>query len=360
MSWSGDSEKKRWICRIMAIAFRVARDQTPGIKSQSWVAKYLNRYEDFVKRNWNRDPFDCEMDSRPEQTAQCLSRESRDIIIESLAKEKKSIRGLQKEIERVRGKKKSLSSIHRFLQSIGAKTFHQIPAPKLTEKNVEDRMWFCEFLSEWTSDDFLFLAPSNEFSIYEDRRPNFQNDRMWALHNDDIPQELKIREKSKTARCVGVFLMFRAKRLMWVIEEQGQSWDGKYLRDVVLTRHVIPFLRNPENVLSIKETTFLHDRAPCMSALVTQNLLKANKVDFFGNDEWPEASPDLNACEHLGAIHKDRVEQRLQNTREELLTALTNVLEEMEFDRDLFVSLLESYPTRLEAVRSAGGGHTKY
>ena len=59
-------------------------------------------------------------------------------------------------------------------------------------------MWFCEFLSEWTTDDFLFLAPSDEFFIYEVRRPNFQNDRIWALNIDDIPQELKIRERSKS------------------------------------------------------------------------------------------------------------------------------------------------------------------
>ena len=36
------------------------------------------------------------MDSRPKQTAQCLSQESRDVIVELLAKEKSSIRGLQK------------------------------------------------------------------------------------------------------------------------------------------------------------------------------------------------------------------------------------------------------------------------
>ena len=137
-------------------------------------------------------------------------------------------------------------------------------------------MWFCDFLRDWTSDDCLFLAPSDEFFIYEARRPNFQNDRIWALCIDDIPEELKIREKSKITGCVDVFLMFTAKRLMWIFKEQG-----KYFRDDVLICNVISFLRNSENVLSTIETTFLHDRAPCMSALATQNLLKANKVDFF-------------------------------------------------------------------------------
>ena len=66
------------------------------------------------------------------------------------------------------------------------------------------------------------------------------------------------------------------------------------------------------------------------------------------------------SCEHLGAILKERVEQRLQNAGEDLLLTVANVLEEMEFDHELFVSLLESYPARLEAVRAAAGGHTKY
>ena len=110
--------------------------------------------------------------------------------MDSFAKEKKSIQGLQKEIEKVRGKRKSVSN--RFLQSIGAKTFHQIPNPKLTTKNIENRMQFCDFLNEWASEDFLLLGPSDEFFIYKARRPNFQNNRIWGLCSDDSPQELKI------------------------------------------------------------------------------------------------------------------------------------------------------------------------
>ena len=81
----------------MAIIFRVAKDHPPGTISRSWVVMYLNRSEDIVKRNWNRDPFDCGMDSRPEELGQCLSQESKEIIVASLIK--KSIRELQGEIE---------------------------------------------------------------------------------------------------------------------------------------------------------------------------------------------------------------------------------------------------------------------
>ena len=249
----------------MAITFRVAKSLPPNTISRSWVANYLNRSEDFVKRNWRKDPFECEMDSAPKTSTIILSQESQDIITSFLAKEKKSIRQYQIEIEAVCGKRKSVGAIFNFLHSIGAKPFHQIAAPKLSAKNIEDRMWFCDYLSDWDENDFLFLAPSDEFFIYEERRPNFQNDRVWALQNSDIPEELKIREKSKFPKCIGVFLLFTAKRLMWVIKEKGQSWDGKYFRDVVLVEHVIPFLKNKNNVLSVKDTTFLHDRAPCKS-----------------------------------------------------------------------------------------------
>ena len=278
----------------------------------------------------------------------------------TLAKEKKSIRSLQKDIERIRGKKKSYGAIWNFLHSQGAKPFHQTPAPKLSVKNIEDRLWFCDFLSEWTDDDFLFLAPSDEFYIYEERRPNFQNDRIWALSIDDIPEELKLRSISKHPKCIGIFIMFTAKRMMWVIKEKGASWNGDYFRNEVLALNVIPFLKNRRNVISVKDTTFLHDRAPCMKALATQNMLKANRIDFFGNGEWPGSSPDLNPCENMGAIVKDRVEKRLLVSGEALEEALFHVLSELEYDTELFVSLLESYPSRLTSVREANGGHTRY
>ena len=109
-------------------------------------------------------------------------------------------------------------------------------------------------------------------------------------------------------------MCFTAKRMMWFVKENGQSWDGDYFRGTILIDNVMLFLKNPENVMCPYQTTFLHDRAPRMSALATQHLLRANNIEFVGKSEWPGYSLDLNACENLGAILKDRVESRLALT----------------------------------------------
>ncbi len=51
-----DSVKKGWLSRIMTITLRIPKHLPPGTICRSWVAKTLNRSEDFVKRNWNKDP----------------------------------------------------------------------------------------------------------------------------------------------------------------------------------------------------------------------------------------------------------------------------------------------------------------
>ena len=154
---------------------------------------------------------------------------------------------------------------------------------------------------------------------------------------------------------------------MWVIKERGKSWDGAYFQDVILLKHVIPFLNNPENVLVVGEATFLHDKAPCMRANATQQLLKQHEIDFWGNDIWPGNSPDLNAAENIGAIVKDKVEALMLQEKgpgrystEILRQNLKTVLESLENDTDLFESLLCSYSLRFKEVLKANGGHTGY
>ena len=171
MSLVNDTEKSRWVCRIMAITFRIAKSLPPETISRAWVAKYLKRSEKFVSRNWHKDPFSCEMENEPKTGTIILSQESQDIITSTLAREKKSIRTLQKDIEDIRGKRKSTGAIFNFLHSIGAKPFHQIAGPKTSAKNVDDRLWFCEYLKDWDEDEWrmCFGSPIRFLNIC---RPN--------------------------------------------------------------------------------------------------------------------------------------------------------------------------------------------
>ena len=104
-----------------------------------------------------------------------------------------------------------------------------------------------------------------------------------------------------------------------------------------------------------------------MRANATQQLLKDNNVEFWGNDVWPGNSPDLNPAEHIGAIIKDEVEALMLQEQgqnrysvETLRRNLENVLRSLENRTELFEDLLCSYPSRLNAVRRANGGHTDY
>ena len=364
---TGDSREMCRIDRIVAWTFKIARDLKPGTISRSWVASFLKRSELFVTRNWRNNPYDA-LTEEDEEEQRALSQESKEIIREFLLRPKKqSVRTMVAHVQKKRHKKRSYGTIYNFLKEEKAKAFHMISKPWITELNVANRLDFCEFLRDWDENDFLFLAPSDEFFVYADRKPNSQNDRIWAYSLEDISDEHRIRKKTKFPKCVGIFLCFTARKMMWVLKEQGESWDGPYFRQKILLDTVIPFLQDPENVLSVAETTFLHDIVPCMRAVATQQLLRSNQIDFFDNSQWPGASPDLNVAENMGAILKDRTEEALSQRpsadrlkESVLFEVLNDVLSDLEYDTELFEALLKSYPAHIKAVKEAFGGHTEY
>jgi hypothetical protein len=114
----------------------------------------------------------------------------------------------------------------------------------------------------------------------------------------------------KHQACIGVFIIFTCKRLLWVIKDKGESWTGQYFHDIILTQNVFAVLNNEENVIDPNEVIFVHDKAPCMRANRTQHLLQYNNVKFWGYDIWPGNSPDLNVTEHIGPVIKDEFDKK--------------------------------------------------
>ena len=88
---------------------------------------------------------------------------------------------------------------------------------------------------------------------------------------------------------------------------------------------------------------------------------------FFGKQEWPGNSADLNPAEDMGSIVKEKVNHLMREeegpgrySEATLKTNLEIVLSELQNDIELFERLLLSYPKRLEAVKAAFGGNTDF
>jgi len=362
----GDNEINRYTDRIRAVTFKEARDAGAAFITRKWIAQKLKRSERWVSMNWNKTVDECVTEfgeGRPLQ----MSQESHAIVADAGLRLKMSNREVAKQILQRRGKSVSYVTVHRDRQRQGFKAFRVIPKPLKTERNLHDRLWFAQFLSNWDEADCLHIVPSDEFFIYVIRKANTQNDRIWARSLEDIPDDEHYRQIVKCPDCIGLFAMFSAKRLMWVIKEQGVSWDGEYFRETVLKEHVLPFMADPINVLDTEEACFLHDNAPCFKSRATQDMLFNAPFDFFASNQWPGNSPDLNPAEHIGALIKEKVETRMlqergpgRYARATLMANLLTVLHELEFESDLFERLLIGYPKRLRAVIDANGGHTKY
>ena len=74
---------------------------------------------------------------------------------------------------------------------------------------------------------------------------------------------------------------------------------------------VFSFLRDPENMLFVKEVIFLHDKTPCFKAILAQKLLRNN---FFSSSEFQGSSDDLSACDNIASILKIVLESEHRNT----------------------------------------------
>lgn len=363
----GDTDSQRFIDRIKANAWREAMENGASFINRKWISKKLHRSERWVTDNWKKGYDNCDSDFSSCGRKQVLSQESQNLVFEEFSgKRSCSNHIVSRQILLRRGKNVSSEVIRRLRKNKGFNAYHVLNKPIKTEKNREDRLWYCDFLRNWQNDDFLHLAASDEFFIWTFRKANHQNDRIWAREIGDIEEDERYRGIVQASQCIGIFLLFTCKKMMWVIKNQGQSWDGQYFRDVIIPK-VVDFLQDDDNVLDVSDVLLLHDKAPGWTANSTQDLLRRSPIDFLSKSEYPGNSPDLNPTEDLGAILKNRVEDLMlkergvnRYSRQTLMQNLQIVLQDLESDSELFENLLLSYTDRLSAVRSANGGQTSY
>ena len=76
--------------------------------------------------------------------------------------------------------------------------------------------------------------------------------------------------------------------------------------------------------------------------------------------DWPANSPDLNPIEHVWLLLKRQVGREKHNIRNTADLRAAVVKAWNNFPLESVQRLIDSMPRRLEAVRAAKGGPTKY
>lgn len=131
----------------------------------------------------------------------------------------------------------------------------------------------------------------------------------------------------------------------------GGLTAARYITNI-LEEHVVPYAGMFDEGFLL-----MQDNAPCHTARATSSYLREVGIDTM---DWPAMSPDLNPIEHVWDCLKRRVRKRNPAPSDvaELKEAL---LEEWDgIPQDYVRKLIRSMKRRLNCVKKARGGNTKY
>ena len=118
-----------------------------------------------------------------------------------------------------------------------------ISKPLISIANVEGRLWFVNYLKELDIEDFMHASRTVRW-IFLSMRTVIQTIKMieyWQLlvDIDDISEDVRVRQSSKHSACIEIFLLFTAKKMLWVIKEHGLKGSGNYFIETILAQYVI-------------------------------------------------------------------------------------------------------------------------
>ena len=100
---------------------------------------------------------------------------------------------------------------------------------------------------------------------------------------------------------------------------------------------------------------FMHDGATCHTSMSTRQFLRLHRARIL---PWPAMSPDLNPVEHCWSMIARKMRTKIFKTKEDLWAGVQTAWGEIspQYVQNLYGSM----PRRLQAVKDAKGGATKY
>lgn len=268
----------------------------------------------------------------------------------------KSAQEASKTLNLERDDKVSPMTVRRALREQGLRAIKKVKKPRLSKSQRAARLKWALEHENWTLDDWKRVIWSDETKI---NRLNSDGIKYaWSKNPKNYPPEMV----EETLKFGGGSLMIWG--CMTWFGTGGMSrivgrMDSEQLISILSTS-LIPTIDEVVNKLPLSardEALFQQDNDPKHTSRSTKNFLARENIKTM---KWPSQSPDLNPIEHLWGMVKCRLGEYPEPPSS--IHELGERVEEVwhRIGVDLCRKLIESMESRVQAVKDAKGGHTRY
>lgn len=221
--------------------------------------------------------------------------------------------------------------------------------PKLTPTMKKKRKDWAKEVQNFSVDDWRNVCFSDEssFQILNDKS-TFVRRRPGEEYDPDC---IVNTVKHPTSVMVWSVISGKGVGRLYVVEGTLRQDQYKKIIETRLVPQLKEWFKNGERFL------FMQDGAPCHTARSVLDLLRNQNIPLLS---WPGNSPDMNPIENLWELVKKRVNRISITTRQQLIEQLIAVWHRDPDIAQLAQKCIDSMPRRIEALKKAKGGITKY
>jgi len=252
----------------------------------------------------------------------------------------------------------STTTVHRIIhKDLRLKCLKKKRAQELTEANKLTRLVRSQqLLRQYPQHqvDFIWFTDEKLFTVSSPKNP--QNDRLYVpvgTKKKQVAAERVLRTRATFSKSVMVSVAVSSLGCTDLIFiDPGVKINGAYYRDVLLSQHLLPAIRQQSGDFFI----FQQDSAPAHRAYDTVEMLRRDTPAFIPPTLWPPNSPDLNPVDYkIWGVLQERVYRTRIRDVEHLKERL--VEEWAHFSQSIIDDAVNQWRQRLRACVHADGGH---